>query len=161
MKNVLSIIGGIFLVLILIGVGVIAYAAFHGRALDASSKAYVEANLPAILDTWSTDELLQRSSPQLLKAVNEKPEQLDQLFRKLSNLGALRSLGNAQGDSHISFTTEHGRVTTATYVVNATFENGEGRINTRLIQVDGQWQFLMFYVDSPIFLQMNDGAKTT
>ena len=161
MKNFLSIIGGIFLVLILIGVGVIAYAAFHGRALDASSKAYVEANLPAILDTWSTNELLIRASPQLLKAVNEKPEQLDQLFRKLSNLGALRFFGDVKGDSHISFTTEHGKVTTASYVVNATFENGEGRINTRLIQLDGQWQFLMFNVDSPIFLKMNDGAKTT
>ncbi|MGP0591792.1 hypothetical protein ACTRXD_04520 [Nitrospira sp. T9] len=134
MKNFLSIIGGIFLVFILIGFGVIAYAAFHGRALDASSKAYVEANLPVILDTWSTNELLKRSSPQLLKAVNEKPEQFDQLFRKLSHLGALRFFSDVKSDSHISFTTEHGKVTIASYVVNATFENGDGRINTRLIQ---------------------------
>ena len=153
MKKFLSIVGGIFLVLVLVVAGFIGYAAYQGQGLDASSKAYVEANVPAIISTWSKDELLKRSSPQLLKVVNEKPEQLDQLFHKLSKLGAMRSFGDVKGDANISYTTQNGKVTTASYVAAAKFENGEGRITTRLIQSSGQWQFLLFHVDSPLFLQ--------
>ena len=153
MKKFLSIVGGIFLVIVVIVAGLIGYAAYQGRGLDASSKAYVEANVPPIISTWSKDELLKRSSPQLIKIIDEKPEQLDQLFHKLSKLGAMQSFGDVKGDSNVSYTTQNGKVTTASYVGTAKFEHGEGRINTRLIQSSGQWQFLFFYVDSPVFLQ--------
>lgn len=155
MKKFLSLVGGLFLVLILAVAGFIGYAAYQGRGLDASSKAYVAANVPKIVATWSKEELLTRSSPQLQKVIAEKPEQLDQLFQKLSKLGAMRSLGDMKGDSNVSYTTRDGKVTTATYVAAATFENGEGNIKVRLIQSpsSGQWQFLNFYVDSPLLLQ--------
>lgn len=155
MKKFLSIVGGLFLVLVLAVAGFIGYAAYQGRGLDASSKAYVEANVPAIISTWSKDELLKRSSPQLLKIINEKPEQLDLLFQKLSKLGAMRSFNDIKGDSNVSYTTQDGKVTTAAYAATAKFENGEGRISVRLIQSpsSGQWQFLFFHVDSPLFLQ--------
>jgi hypothetical protein len=83
LRRSLSIIGGLFLVLVLLAAGLLGYAAYQGRGLDASSKAYVEENIPAIISTRSKDELLKRSSPQLLKIINQKPEQLDQLFQKL------------------------------------------------------------------------------
>ena len=153
MKKFLSIIGGLFLVLVLIVIGFVGYAAYQGRGLDASSKTYVEANVPTIISTWSKNELLKRSSPQLIKIINEKPEQLDQLFQKLSKLGAMQSFGDVKGDSNVSYTTQNGKVTTASYVANAKFENGEGYITVRLIQLSGQWQFLLFNVNSPIFLQ--------
>lgn len=153
MKKFLAIVGGLFLVFVLLVAGFIGYAAYQGRSLDASSKAYVETNVPAIISTWSKNELLKRSSPQLLKFVNEKPDQLDRLFQKLSKLGALRSFGDVKGDSNVSYTTQDGKVTTASYIANAKFDNGEGRISVRLIQSAGQWQFLLFHVDSPLFLQ--------
>jgi len=154
MKKFLSIVGGIFLVLVLVVAGFIGYAVYQGQGLDASSKAYVEANVPAIISAWSKEELLKRSSPQLLKVVNEKPEQVDQLFQKLSKLGAMRSFGDVKGDSNVSYTTQNGKVTTAYYIATAKFENGEGHVTARLIQSPaGQWQFLLFHVDSPLFLQ--------
>ena len=153
MKKFLSIIGGLFLVLVIVVIGFVGYAAYQGRGLDASSKEYVEANVPTIISTWSKEELLKRSSPQLLKIINEKPEQLDQLFQKLSQLGAMQSFGDVKGDSNVSYTTQNGKVTTASYVASAKFVNGEGRITIRLIQLSGQWQFLLFNVNSPIFLQ--------
>lgn len=154
MKRFLSIIGGLFLALVLLAAGFFGYAAYQGRGLDASSKAYVEENLPAIVSTWSKDELLKRSSPQLLKILNEKPEQLDQLFQKLSTLGPMQSLDDAvKGDSNVSYNIQGGKVTTAAYAVSAKFKNGEGHIKVRLIQSPaGQWRFLVFYVDSPLFL---------
>ena len=154
LKRFLSIIGGLFLVLVLLVAGFFGYAAYQGRGLDASSKAYVEENIPAIISTWSQDELLKRSSPQLLKVINEKPEQLDQLFQKLSKLGPMLSFGEVKGDSNVSYTTQNGKVTTAAYVATAKFKNAEGRITARLIQSSaGQWQILLFHVDSPLFLQ--------
>jgi hypothetical protein len=154
LKRFLSIIGGLFLVLVVLVTGFFGYAAYQGRGLDASSKAYVEENIPAIISTWSKDELLKRSSPQLLKIINEKPEQIEQLFQKLSTLGPMLSFGDVKGDSNVSYTNQNGKVTTAAYVVTAKFKNGEGRISARLIQSPaGQWQLLVFNVDSPLFLQ--------
>lgn len=153
MKKFLSIFGGIFLLLILVVAGFIGYALYQGRGLDASSKAYVEANIPPIISTWSKDELLKRSSPELKKVISEKPEQLDQLFKMLSKLGAMHSFGDIKGDSKVSYTTQDGKVTTASYIATAKFENGEGRISVHLILLSGQWQLLLFNVNSPLFLQ--------
>jgi hypothetical protein len=154
LKRILSIIGGLFLVLVLAVAGLVGYVAYQGRGMDASSKAYVEESLPAIISTWSKDELLERSSPQLQKIIDEKPEQLDQLFQKLSQLGPMQSFGEVKGDSNISYTTQNGKVITAAYAVTAKFKNGEGRVTARLIQPPaGQWQFLQFNVNSPLFLQ--------
>ncbi len=154
MKKFLSIVGGFFLVLVLVAAGFFGYAAYQGRGLDASSKAYVEANVPPIISTWSKEELLKRSSPQLLKVINEKPEQLEQLFQKLSKLGTMQTFGDIKGDANISVTTQNGKVITAAYMCAAKFENGEAKIAVRLIQSpSGQWQFLLFNVNSPIFLK--------
>ena len=153
MKKFLSIVGGIFLLFILAIAGFFGYVAYQGRGLDASSKAYIETNVPPIISTWSKDELLKRASPQLLKILNEKPEQLDLLFQKLSKLGALRSFGEIKGDSLVSYNTQNGKATTASYVATAKYENGEAKISIRLVQLSGQWQFIYFYVNSPLFLQ--------
>ena len=154
MKRFLSIIGGLFLVLVLLAAGMLGYLAYQGRGQDASSKAYVEENVPAIISTWSKDELLKRSSPQLQRVINEQPGQSDLLFQKFSKLGAVQSVGEAKGDSNISYTTQNGKVATAAYVVTVKFRNGEGHIKARLIQSPaGQWQFSDFYVDSPFLLQ--------
>ncbi|HTC98495.1 MAG TPA: hypothetical protein VK734_12260, partial [Bradyrhizobium sp.] len=62
--------------------------------------------------------------------------------------------GEVKGASNVNYTTQNGKVTTASYVATAKFENGEGRITARLIQSPaGQWQFLLFQVNSPFFLQ--------
>jgi hypothetical protein len=154
MKKALAILGGLFLVVLVGLVGLVGYGAYQGRGLDASSKAYVEANVPPIISTWSKEELLKRSSPRLLSIINEKPEMLDQLFAKLSKLGAMQSFGDVKGDTNISITQQNGKVVTATYVGAAKFANGDAQINVRLIQSpSGEWQFLLLNVNSPIMLQ--------
>ena len=76
MTKFLSILGGFFIVLVLVVAGLIGYAAYQGQGLDLSSKEYVEANVPPIISTWSKHQLLKRSSPELLKIIHEKPESL-------------------------------------------------------------------------------------
>lgn len=154
MKKIITIIGWAFILLIIVIGGFIGYTAYKGTGLDKSSKAYIEANVPPIISTWSKEEMLKRSSPELLKVINENPGQLDQLFVKLSKLGQMRSFGDVTGDSNISYTTQDGKVTTAAYTANAKFENGDAHMSIRLIlSSGGHWQLLLFNVNSPIFLQ--------
>ena len=153
MKKALVVLGVIFVVLVVATGAFVGYAAYAGSGLDKSSKAYVDENVPAILSTWSKDELLKRSSPQLLNAINEKPEQLQKLFEKLSKLGALRHYDGAKGEATVFYDAAKGKMTTAAYVADATFEHGEAHIVVRLVQISSQWQFSLLNVNSPFFLQ--------
>jgi len=151
MKRVLTIIGGFALIAILLVGGFIGYSSYQGRALDASSKEYVDNNIPLIISSWSKDQLLNRASPQLLKVISEKPDEIDHLFAGFAKLGAMRSYDGSKGDSNISYTNTDGKVITASYVAEAKFANGNARITVRLIQMSGSWQFLLFNVTSPLF----------
>jgi hypothetical protein len=151
LKKVLMWLGGAFLMLVVLVGALFGYFAYVGSSLDASSKAYVDESVPAIISTWSKGELLKRSAPQLRKVVNE--DQLNQLFAKLSQLGKLQTYEGSKGDSNISLTTQAGRVITASYVANAKFDKGPAQVTIRLIQSYGQWQILYFFVNSPIFVQ--------
>lgn len=153
MRRALSILGGLFLFLCVVVVSFLGFAAHQGKGLDQSSKAYVEETVPVILSTWSKDELIKRASPQLLSAVRDQPELLDQLFQKLSGLGALRTFDDVRGDSNISYTTREGKVITAAYTAKAKFDEGDAQISIRLIQTPAGWQLLSFHVNSPIFVQ--------
>jgi hypothetical protein len=153
MKRILSVVGGVFLLIALVVAGFIGYAAYQGNALDASSKAYVETNLPPIVSTWSKDELIKRASPQLLKIISEDPDQFTLLFQKLSSLGALKNLSDFKGEAKISYAANDGKAVTASYVAKGQFTNGDATISMRLIQNAGQWQFLLLNVNSPLFLK--------
>jgi hypothetical protein len=151
MKKALAIFGGIVLLLLVAVVGVFIYVGRSGSGLDASSRAYVDVVVPAIVAGWSLDELEKRASPQFLKAADHR--QMVALFSKLSQLGALKHYDGAKGDSNVSFTTKDGKVVSAKYLAHASFENGDAEIRIALIQIENQWQVLGFFVNSPIFLK--------
>lgn len=153
MKKFFQILGGIFLVLILIVAVLVGFMVHQGIGLDSSSEAYVEANVRPIVDTWSKDELLKRASPQLVDILHRDSDQVDHVFAKLAKLGPLKSLGEPKGQSLVAVNAGSGKVITAAYTESAEFENGHADFTIRLIQIDGQWRFLTFYVNSPIMLQ--------
>ncbi|HMA87634.1 MAG TPA: hypothetical protein VKP89_02695 [Burkholderiales bacterium] len=152
MKKVVMVLGWIFLALV-IGVGsIVGYLFYVGPRLDASSKAYVDEQVPIIVSTWSKEELLKRASPELRRAITDE-RQLDQLLARLSRLGKLKHYDGSKGEANISFLVRAGKVVTASYIAGATFENGSAQIAIRLIRHGDQWQLLYFNVSSPIFLQ--------
>jgi hypothetical protein len=145
MKSILIVLGVIFLILIVSVIGFVGYSAYVGTKLDASSKAYVDASVPAIVSTWSKGELKKRSSPQLLKSASDA--QIDELFTKLAaQLGSFQSYDGSKGDSKVSYTTQDGKVISASYTSNATFQNGKIDVQVKLIQVNGDWMLLGFHV---------------
>lgn len=150
MKKILIILGSLFLIIIIAIGAMIGFAAYKGTKLDSSSKAYIETNLPHIISPWSALELDRRASPQFKMAVDKQT--IEQLFRKLSELGKNNSIGTPEGSSFMSYTTEGGKQITAKYIVPCSFENGEAVIKISLIMQNEQWLILGFHVDSPIFL---------
>lgn len=153
MKKVLSILGIVFLIFIVAFGCFVGYAAMTGSKLDSSSKAFVDGSIPVITGSWSGDELLSRASPEFKQAVDAQPEQFQMLFQKLSKLGALKHYEGSKGQATIFVDAAKGKVITANYTAEATFEQGNAHFMLHLIQRDGQWQYLGFRVDSPIFLQ--------
>ncbi len=153
MKKFFQILGGIFLVLLLIVGVMVGIGVYQGTHLDSSSKAYVETNVKPVVAAWSKDELLKRASPQLLEILDKDPAQVDRLFAKLAKLGALKSLSEPKGQALVAVNTGSGKVVSAAYTESGEFENGHADFNIRLIQIDGEWRFLTFFVTSPIMLQ--------
>jgi hypothetical protein len=153
MNKLVTVLGG-GIVVLAIAVAVYAGYAIHQAAgLDDSSKQYVEDNVPAVVSTWSKEELLKRGSPELLKVAADHPAVVDGLFRKLAGLGAMKRFGEVKGGASVAYTTDRGKVITANYVAQATFANGDAKISVRLIQSAGQWRILLFKVDSPFLLK--------
>jgi hypothetical protein len=149
MKTALSIVGIVFLVLLVIGAGFIGFVAYEGYKYDASSKAYVDESVPAIVANWSKDELIKRESPQLREAVSD--DELAALFSKFSVLGSMQSYDGAKGDANMNVTPAAGVQITAAYIAEATFQNGKAEIKINLIQVGGAWLILGFHVNRPGF----------
>ena len=150
MKKFFIILGSIFLALIVLGGIGIAFVAVKGSALDKESKAYADLAVPAIVNTWSEKELLDRASPELKKAATI--DQLDRLFRMFSGLGQLQKCEPLQGQAYMAATTQAGKRISADYTAKATFQKGEATIKLGLIKHGDQWQILKFHVDSPALL---------
>jgi uncharacterized protein (DUF1684 family) len=64
----------------------------------------------------------------------------------------MRSYDGSKGESTISYTNKDGKVISASYTASAKFDNGDAQIRIRLVQTSGTWRFLMFNVDSPLFV---------
>jgi hypothetical protein len=153
MKKTLQVLGAIFGILLIGIVIMIVRAATTGRVLDESSKAYIDEAVPAIISTWSKEELLKRAAPALIEADQKVPGQGEKMFAKLGGaLGALKAYKGSTGESSTHYGSKAGKVITAQYFADATFEKGDARILVRLVQTDGQWQIVFFHVNSPVLL---------
>lgn len=146
MRRFLYVLGALALIVIVaagIGVGVFFY---KGHALDAESKAFVDSAVPAITATWSEQQLLDRATPELRKSV--KPEELNALFGRLSQLGPLVEYEGATGEATMSYIAGSGSTVSASYVAKAHFRNGNATFRIVLMKRNGRWMIHNFHVDS-------------
>jgi len=151
LNTIFTFLGAVFLLFILIWVGAQGYSAYMGNVLNPSSKEYVDESIPAIISTWSRDELVKRASPELRAIASNG--QLDQLIATCAKLGTFQSYNGAIGRVNINISLQNGQVITASYIANATFKNGKAEIQIKLIRHNGAWQLLGFHVNSPMFEQ--------
>ena len=151
MKKLLMILGGVFLVLLVLGVAGIAIVAVKGNALDKESKQYVDAAIPAIVSGWDITEIQNRASPEFKTAV--KDEDLEKLVRMFRRLGKFKTYNGAKGEANISATIRDDKTISAAYVATALFDTGPAEINMSLIKHGTQWQLLGLRINSKVFLE--------
>ncbi|WP_029922654.1 hypothetical protein [Nevskia soli] len=150
MKKALTILGGIFLLILLSGGALFAYMAVIGPKLDVSSKAYVDQTVRKVALNWSADSLIAEGCSDFHK--NASDEQIHAVFRHLATLGKLTEYQGSKGEANLNLTPK-GLIVTAAYQARASFEHGEARFNVTVLQVGGEWRILGFYVDSPTLMQ--------
>src|SRR5665213_2823000 len=100
MKKFLMISGIVFWVLILIVAASFGIGAYRGTKLDASSKAYVDKNVPVIISTWSEQEMLKCASSEFKAVVSSNQSKFDQSWTDFEKLGALKSYDGSKGQSY-------------------------------------------------------------
>src|SRR5258708_28419554 len=145
MKKLFATIGIIFSVLLVIGIGMLIYTAQVGSRLDADSKAYVDDIIPKIASHWNADELIEQSSPELMRVTSE--DKIKKLCAMLDTmLGPMKEYRGSKGDS-LTKVTNRGKSVTALYVAHASFEKKDATLRVNLILEDNKWKLLEFNVN--------------
>ncbi len=128
--------------------GVIIESFKHGDRLDKESKVYIDRNVPVILSNWSKSELKSRADEAFLTTVSDK--EIDDLLNySSSTYGKLISYSGSEGESGISAHVWNfiPNVTRrAEYTVKAQFEKGPANIRVMLINRDGKWFIIGFFI---------------
>ena len=146
MRRFLSIFGALALIgmaAVGIGLGVLFY---KGHALDTESKAFVDNAVPAIAASWSTQELLDRGTPELRQVI--KLEELKGYFARLiAQLGPLVQYEGATGKTNVHIAGS-GSTVAASYTAKARFEDGIATFRFNLMKRDGRWMIHYFHIDT-------------
>lgn len=153
MRKFLYVFGAMALGLLVLLVSGIGFLMSKGNGLDAESKAYVDAAVPAITALWDRTALLDRAAAELRSA--STPDQIANLFDNFSRLGPLVRYEGATGHANMTYFTGTGGQVTAIYVAKAVYQNGEATLRLNLRKRDGAWRIVGFHVDG------RPGARTS
>ena len=144
MKKILTILGAIFICLILVGVIAISGLYYYFSGLNKESKAYVDEVIPMIVTSWNSKELINRVSPEFLQVVSA--EKIGLLFSTLSEqIGPLKDYKGSTGKAKVTITPK-GKVIAANYLAKAVFEKAPAKIEIQTILLDNKWQIEGFRV---------------
>jgi hypothetical protein len=151
MKKVFTILGVFFAVIIVIFI--IAAAIFIPRTLrlDREATAYIQDAVPKIVTNWSSQELVDRATPELIDAAKSRDE-IDRLFVMFRQLGSFKHLDKPEGTVVSSAFTGTGTVTVGNYSAHAEFEKGPATIMIQLRRVKETWLITGFRINSDVFL---------
>jgi hypothetical protein len=138
MKKILTVLGGIFAILLVL-FGVVAIQA---TLLDRESSIYADDSIRAIATTWNEEALQQRASPELLSSASGN--ELDRVFIQLRPLGRMMHYDGSKCSSNLFYGTG-GKRTTAACNGRAEFEHGQAEMNLLLIK-HNVWQVGGFHV---------------
>jgi hypothetical protein len=151
MNKFLKILGAVFLSLIVIVVIAAVILIPKSLWLNDDAVAYLEKNIPAIVEHWDAAELEKRSASEIL--TDESKVGLPRMFKWLETLGNLKGLETPLGQigtGTLPGTPFNG--TWGTYTIKAEFESGPAEIKVVLKRVGESWEILGFTVNSPALL---------
>jgi hypothetical protein len=143
-KKFFIVLGAIFLTLIVLGAVALVLIAIRGIALDKESKAYVDEAVPAIISSWSGQELLDRASPELKQTTSGA--EVGRIFSACRLLGKMLAYRGSEGQGLMAQYLTKGTTISASYIVRGEFERGSAEIDIKLIKHGDKWQINGFHV---------------
>jgi hypothetical protein len=158
MRAVLRTLGIIVVGACVVVGGGIAYVTHLGRSVERDAQAYVDAAVPAIVATWSADEMRRQASPELLQHTTS--DEMHTLFARFARLGPLVTYQGATGDDwSVSTSAGSGEIVTARFVARATFAHGTAAIDVAVVKAGGAWKIQRFNVVSPEMKENDTGRS--
>ena len=149
MKKILMGLGIAFLCIIALLVVLFVFVVSTGTDLDKSSKAYVDQAVPLIVSSWNPQKLISRVHPEFLNQIPK--DDITALFNMCSEkLGKLKEYKGSEGQANIDFS-PRGKTLTAKYRAQASFEKGDAQITINIMQNNGKWQIVGFFVQPKPF----------
>lgn len=145
------ILGGIFLLLVIVAVVGFAIIAVKGSTLDEESKAYVDEAVPLILADLDQSTLFKYASPELIESASQ--EEFNKLFKWFKRLGEFKEYKESTGQANMSYTTHSGKIISGQYVAKVEFETGPATVNIAIVKRDGRWLINGFRIYSKAFIQ--------
>jgi hypothetical protein len=125
----------------------LGFIALRQNAQLASGEQYSRSVAEMIVTNWSSDYFIANSSRQLLANLDARGIQLK--LNGARRVGEFLSMGEARGELINPSWLPGGDSLVARYYIMAEFAGGPGEIYTELVDEDGAWKLLNFYIQSP------------
>jgi hypothetical protein len=123
-----------------------------GARASTEGADYASASLIAIAKPWSSKELIERASPQLLKV--SPPAKLEAFIGFINaRLGSLKTPGALQTGPWQVFAGTQGLQVTTTHFADCEFEKGPGRVSFQLVRRRGVWAIEGFHVNADALMR--------
>lgn len=145
MKKVLTILGVIFICLIVVGAIVFSGFYYYTSGLDKEAQAYIDEVVPRIVTYWNSRELIDHASPEFLQVFPAKKVEL--LFDAFSEqMGPLKEYKGVTGKIKIDISPRGKPIIIADYLVEAVFEKTPAKIQIQMIRHNDKWEIVGFLV---------------
>lgn len=145
MKKALTILGGLFLVLLVALGGVIGFGVVQGGKLDVESKAYVDATLPRVLADPSASNFFSFIAPKDKAKLDAAT--IDQFAQKVStSLGQFQSFDDLKGSSVAMFTPD-GADIQAKYLARCHYEKGTVTATITVRKTGENWSLMGVFLN--------------
>jgi hypothetical protein len=145
MSKVLSVIGAAALIISAVLAVAFGIQAWDAHSLDAESRAYVDAAVPAITMHWNKEALLDRVLPGARRSFTTGANGVN--FDSYARLGTLVEYQGATGDARKPPLFDRSFPPSAYYKAKAKFENGDATLHIFLTKRDGEWRIVSFNID--------------
>jgi hypothetical protein len=132
MKKFLTVLGVIFLVVLVLGIAGFIYLASRGAALDKEARPSSTPPSPMVVKDWDQETFLKYASPEFLQAT--KGEDLTRLFKTFRRLGQMLEYQGSQGQANMFYMPRTGKQITGVYVAKAKFDAGPAQIKVTAIK---------------------------
>lgn len=149
--NPLKIIALFLGTLVLLAGIYLGFVALRQKAQYSSGEQFSRSVSEMIVTTWNPDYFISNSSSQLLANLDARGIQM-----KLNNarrIGELQFMGQMRGELVNPSWLPTGEPLVARYYIAADFSAGPGEIYTELVEENGGWKLLNFYIQSPILAE--------